>query len=65
MDVEVINTGGPGAIILMRPVTQAGTDWMAENLPEDALWWGGAVAVEGNYADPIIEAMLGDGLEVG
>jgi len=38
--------------------------WVAEHLPTDATWFGGAVVVEHRYIGPIIGGAIGDGLVV-
>lgn len=60
-DVEVNNSG---SIVLLRPMTARAEDWMEDNIPDDAMWFGGALAVEWRYADDIIDGMSADGLAV-
>jgi hypothetical protein len=60
-DVEVMDEG---SVVMLRPLTEAANDWIDENIPDDALWFGGALAVEWRYADAIIDGMQCDGLEV-
>jgi hypothetical protein len=44
LDLLVANHG---AIFLLRPVTQAGRNWVGEHIPRRCgLWFGGAIAVE-------------------
>jgi hypothetical protein len=61
MDISVENHG---SIFLMRPVTPEGATWLAENIGEDAMYLGDALAVEPRYAEAIVEGMQDDGLEV-
>lgn len=61
-DVLVRNEG---TVFLFRPVTDVGTEWIDENVAEDAQWFGGSLVVEHRYADDIAEGMRGDGLELG
>ena len=35
-----------GTIILLRPLTPQVTSWIDENIPDEAQWFGGALAVE-------------------
>ena len=35
-----------GSIWLLIPVTEAGSAWIADNIPDDAPTWGKAIAVE-------------------
>jgi len=53
-----------GSICLVRPASPAGEGWIDEYLPEDAMWFGGAVAVEPRYVESIWSGMVEDGLEV-
>jgi hypothetical protein len=46
-------------------VSQAARDWIAENVSDDAQWFGGALMVEHRYASDLAEGMAGDGLELG
>jgi hypothetical protein len=56
-----------GSIMLFRPVTEAGTEWLAEHTPcdEDHQYFGPALCVEPRYAESLVEGMVGDGLNVG
>jgi hypothetical protein len=58
-----IHTENHGSIWLLRPVSDAGRNWLAEHL-DDAQWFGGAVAVEPRYVEDIVEGASLDGLEV-
>jgi hypothetical protein len=62
MDVEIVNHG---SLYGFRPVSQAARDWIAENVSDDAQWFGGALMVEHRYASDLAEGMAGDGLELG
>jgi hypothetical protein len=53
-----------GSIFLLRPVTTAAREWVGEHIPEDAIWFGGAVAVEHRYIVPIVQGAIADGLVV-
>jgi hypothetical protein len=53
-----------GSIFLLRPVTTAGHDWAGEHIPDGALWFGGAVAVENRFILDIVEGAICDGLVV-
>ena len=52
-----------GSIILLRPNTEAGENWLDENTA-DATRLGNAVAAEPRYVPAIIEGMINDGLKV-
>ena len=60
-DVKIENHG---SLVLIRPLTEAGSDWLDENISEDAQHFGAAVVVEPRYVDAIVEGMQNDGLEV-
>lgn len=53
-----------GSIVMLRPVSDLGREWVAEHIPQDAIWFGGAVAVEPRYLGNIIDGAAGDGLEI-
>lgn len=53
-----------GSIDLLTPLTAAAQAWMKENIPDDAQWFGGALAVEPRYAPDIVQGMIDDGLTV-
>jgi len=55
---------GGGTVYLLRPVSRAGTAWVDEHIPEDAAWFGGAVAVEHRYIRDIVVVAVADGLRV-
>lgn len=58
-DVQVENRG---TILLFRPLTTVGREWLDENT--DGTWFGGALAVEPRYAEDLAEGIQTDGLEV-
>jgi hypothetical protein len=51
-----------GTIFLFDPKSQAAQDWIAENVPEDAQYFAGKLAVEHRYAANIADGMRRDGL---
>lgn len=53
-----------GTIWLLKPVTQAARDWIGAHIPDEALWFGGAIAVEHRYIDAILCGIGGDGLTI-
>lgn len=61
MDFEL---RGGGTVYVLAPLTEAAHEWVAENLPEDATWFGGGVAVEHRYIGDIVEGLAADGLTV-
>jgi hypothetical protein len=56
---------GGGTVYLLRPVSPAGAAWVEQHIPDDATWFGGAVAVEHRFIGPIVEGATGDGLVFG
>jgi hypothetical protein len=55
---------GGGTVYLLRPVSPAAFCWIEENLPEDRLTFGNAVAVEHRYIADIVRGAQADGLVV-
>lgn len=53
-----------GTIWLVRPLTQAASDWIEENVSEDRQYFGNALAVEHRFVGDIIAGMLSAGLEI-
>jgi hypothetical protein len=53
-----------GSIILLRPITPAASAWISENIPEEAMEFGGATVVEPRYIADIVEGIQSDGLTV-
>lgn len=53
-----------GSIVLFRPLSEAAKEWVRECLPDDAQWFGDAVAVEHRYASNIIVGITSDGMEI-
>ena len=61
IDFEI---SGGGTVYLLHPLTRAARAWVAEHLPADATWFGGAVVVEHRYIGDIVGGAIGDGLVV-
>ena len=61
VDVTVENHG---TIFLFFPQTEAGKDWITENLADDAMWLGDGLVVEHGYAHDLAEGMIVDGLSL-
>ena len=53
-----------GTINLLWPLTPKATSWIDENIPDDAQWFGTALAVEPRYCPDIVAGMIDDGLAV-
>jgi hypothetical protein len=53
-----------GTIFLLRPLTPQARFWIADNLPEDAMTFGGAIVIEHRYISDIIDGIIRDGLTI-
>lgn len=53
-----------GSLFVLSANTDAGRDWIAENIPEDAMQWGAGIVVEPRYVDDIANGAMADGLTV-
>ena len=63
-DVKMVHTPMSG-IYLAEGITQAGIDWLANNLDTEAWkWQGKSVVIEGRYAADITNAISDAGLSV-
>lgn len=54
-----------GTIGIIYGKTEAGADWLAENLDPNATRWGGGYVVEHRYIGPILEGALEAGFRIG
>ena len=61
VDVEVRNEG---SIFLFCPHSPRGSEWIRDNVSDDAQWWGSMLVVEHRYALDLVQGMLNDGLKV-
>lgn len=61
-DLTVANHG---SIFVLTAVSDAGKEWVAEHLPEDAMTWGpNGYVVEHRYIGDIVNGARDDGMEV-
>jgi len=60
-DVTVENHG---TVFLFNLLTDAARAWVEENVPDDAQYFGGALAVEPRYARDLAQGMIDDGMTV-
>lgn len=61
-DIEVENGG---SLFLFRPLTDAGREWLNENVAAESWqWFGGALAVEHRYAGDLAQGAQEAGLRV-
>jgi len=62
-DIRVENHG---SVVLLRPLSDAGKEWLEANvINEETQRWGEAVVAEPRYVANVVEGMQADGLEVG
>lgn len=62
-DFEVYHAG---SIVQIKPISQAATDWLDENVESEGWQWlGRSLSIEHRLAEPVIEGMLDAGLEMG
>lgn len=60
-DITVVDHG---SIVIFLPTSDAGREWVAENIASDAMRWAGGVVVEHRYIADIVDGAINDGLEV-
>lgn len=53
-----------GSIFLLHSLSDAGRNWVAEHIPEDAMTFGRAIVVEHRYIADIVVGAQSDGLVV-
>jgi hypothetical protein len=53
-----------GSLYLLRPVSDAGREWIGEYIPDGAQRWRDAVAVEHRYIEAIVCGAAADGMVV-
>lgn len=53
-----------GSIFLVAALTDAAHEWIEDHIPEDAMFFGGKLAVEHRFIEDIVNGMLGDGLVI-
>jgi hypothetical protein len=53
-----------GSLWLLRPITEAGRDWLHEHTGDEAQWFGSALVVEPRYVADIVQGMQEEGLAV-
>jgi len=53
-----------GSIFILTPIGEAGTDWLAENIGDDAMYLGTGLVIEHRYVSDIVEGIQNDGLTV-
>lgn len=53
-----------GSLFVLSANTDAGRDWIAENIATDATHWADGIVVEPRYVDDIANGAMGDDLTV-
>ena len=53
-----------GSIVLLWPNTMAASTWLIETAPEDAQFFGAALAIEPRYVGNVAEAAHADGFTI-
>lgn len=54
-----------GTIIVVRPVTEAGEQWITKNCPvQQWQWFNGALTVDPRYIGDLVDGMRKEGLHV-
>lgn len=61
LDVRIENHG---SLYLLRPISVGAKEWIEDNIPTDAQWFGGALVVEPRYVSDILVGLRSDGLVV-
>jgi hypothetical protein len=62
MDIQIEDHG---TIVLVRPLTPVGKEWLETHTESEPWQWiGPALSVAWRYADDLIEGMIADGLVV-
>ena len=51
-----------GSVWLMKPLTEAGREWIAEHIPAEAPRLGDAVSIEPRFVEYVAMGAMGDGL---
>jgi hypothetical protein len=53
-----------GSVCLLAPIGPTAKQWIADNVPDGAMFWGAALVVEPRYVGPLLEGIADAGLEV-
>ena len=52
-------------VYLLTPYSKSACAWVAEHIPDDAMWFGSSIVVEHRYAAALVAQIERDGLVVG
>jgi hypothetical protein len=61
-DFELLDEG---SIWLLRPMTEAAREWVANSISQDSTEWCGGIVVEPRYIRDILDGIDDEGLTVG
>jgi hypothetical protein len=50
------------SVLLLRPLTSVGSEWIKSHAADDAQWFGNALACEGRYVEQIVKGAIEDGM---
>ena len=53
-----------GSVVLFHPLTDAARDWLSDNVGDDAMYLGDALACEHRFAGDLADGMVCDGLGI-
>ena len=59
VDVRIENHG---SLYLFRPLHSVARNWLQDNTPDDANWFGGALVVEPRYAADLLTGIRNEGM---
>ncbi len=51
-------------VYLLTPYSKSACQWVAEHIPDDAMWFGSSIVVEHRYAAALVAQIERDGLVV-
>jgi hypothetical protein len=52
---------GSGTVALVRPLSEGADEWLHREVEGNAMWFGGAVAVDRRYLLPIVRGLAAAG----
>jgi hypothetical protein len=54
----------PPTVYLLTPYSKSACAWVAEHIPDDAMWLGSSIVVEHSYVRALVAQIKRDGLVV-
>lgn len=64
IDISDFRVENHGSLYFVQPLTDDSRAHLEENTSPEALWWGGALAVEPRYVGPLIHQLLEAGFRI-